>query len=313
MATHNDEVPTAHLSDETAVAALVETLNGIHGPSYGFSVDRWSGRTVLEPATDRMSYHVVIEAEDSSVEVAPGDRLRGSPPGLSERTSNGRFSRATDARTVPLRPGDVITVAPGEDPVELTGSGTRLGILTERTAYRAARFCFLRHIPDEPAGCAEYEGAFRREVLPPEPSDDESDSRGSNRVNLHTIDMRHDREPEPVQHYHEPVTTGHGGRTNHTETAIVLDRSTYGRPPVEGSDEHVRIFRRPREDASDWFDLRVDPGSIVVTPATEDRVYGHCFRNAFAVLVAVPGFTAPLTEIGRDAERAGETHRKYHS
>jgi hypothetical protein len=98
----------------------------------------------------------------------------------------------------------------------------------------------------------------------------------------------------------------------HTETAVVLDRSTYDLPSVDGSDRHVRLFRRPREDPTDWVDVPVKPGSIVVTPATERRVYGHCFRNAFAALVAVPGFTAPLIEVGGDADREGESHRKYH-
>lgn len=307
------EIPTAHVADDASTAALAETLNDIHGRPYEFSIGRWSGRTVLQPDPVRTSYHIVIEAEDSTVAVGTGDLVRGPPPDLSTGQSDSRFARAIDSRTVDIRPGDVITLGPDDDPVELTGSGTRFEVLTERTSYRAARFSFLRHVNDEAAGCAVYEGAFRREVLPPEPSDDEDDARGVNRINQHTIDMRHDREPRPVQHCHAPVTTGQGGRVNHTETAIVLDRSTYGLPPVEESEGHVRIFRRPHEDASDRFDLPVEPGSIVVTPATTERVYGHCFRNTFAILVAVPGFTAPLTEIGADSDREGESHRKYHS
>lgn len=313
MARASSEIPTAHVDDEAATAALTDRLREIHGDPYAFAVDRWRERTVLEPDETRVSYHVVIEAEDCSVPVEPGDTVHGPPPDGPYREGDGPFPRATEPHAVEIRPGDVIALAPGDDPVALAGAGSRFVVRTERTPYPAARVNLLRNVPDDAAGCAEYESAFRREVLPPVPSDDADDARGVNRINQHTIDMRHDRDPPPVQHCHAPVSAGDGRRVAHTETAIVLDRSTYDLPPVEASDPHVRIFRRPHEDASDWFDLPVEPGSIVVTPATDDRVYGHAFRNAFAILVAVPSFTAPLTEIGADRDRAGETHRKYHT
>jgi len=305
-------VPTAHVDDRQSTAELTDALTEIHGGSYEFAVERWETRTVLEPRQHEVAYHVVIEAEDGSVPVAPGDPVRGRPPeGPYERT-DGSFARATESHEMAVWPGDVIAVRPGDDPVELTGAGTYFEVRTERTPYPAPRFCFLRHVRDEAGGCAEYENAFRREVLPPVLSDGDGDARGVNRINQHTLDMRHDREPAPVQHCHAPVAVGDGRRVDHTETAIILDRSTYDRPPVEASNPHVRIFRRPHEDASDWVDIPVEPGSIVVTPATETDVYGHCFRNAFAALIAVPGFTAPLTELGADRHREGETHRKYH-
>lgn len=312
MVAHPTPVPTAHVDDEQSTAELTDTLTKIHGGSYEFAVDRWETGTVLEPQQRRDAYHVVIEAENGSVTVAPGDPVRGRPPHGPYEQANGPFATATDSHEVDVWPGDVIAVRPADGPVELTGTGTYFEVRTEVTPYPAPRFCFLRHIEDEVGGCAEYETAFRREALPPVPSDADDDARGVNRINQHTLDMRHDREPEPVQHCHAPVASGDGRRVDHTETAIVLDRSTYDLPPVEASDQHVRIFRRPHEDASDWVDLPVDPGSIVVTPATETEVYGHCFRNAFAALVAVPGFTAPLTELGTDSDRDGGTHRKYH-
>jgi hypothetical protein len=306
------EIPVAHVDSEASTARLTERLGAIHGSRYEFDVRRWDGQEVIEPADGRVSHCVVIESEETGVTVDAGAAVLGPPAEESYSETGGRFQTAIDSHEATIRPGDLITVGAGDQPVELTGSGTAFEVRAEATPYPAPRFAFLRNVPDEAAGCAEYEGAFRREVLPPEVSDTAGDVRGSNRVNVHTLDMRLDREPAPVQHCHAPVPAGEGRRVPHTETALVLDRTAYDLPPVEGSDEHVRIFRRPEGDPADWFDLSVEPGSIVVTPATEDRVYGHCFRNAFAALVAVPSFTAPLIEIGRDKERTGETHRKYH-
>lgn len=305
-------VPTAHVDDEQSTSELASTLTEIHGEPYEFAIDRWEPGTVLEPPETRVAYHVVIEADDSSVTVTPGDRVRGRPPEGPYEQVEGSVVKATRAHEEAVWPGDVVTLRPDDEPLELTGTGTYLAVRTEQTAYPAPQFAFVRYLPDEGGGCAEYDDAFRREVLPPVMSDADDDARGVNRINQHTIDMRHDREPTPVQHCHAPVTTGDGGRVPHTETAIILDRSTYDRPPVEESGQQVRLFRRPHEDDSDWVDIPVEPGSIVVTPATETQVYGHYFRNAFAVLVAVPSFTAPLIELGEDKDRKGETHRKYH-
>jgi hypothetical protein len=311
MSRRTTEVPRAHVDDEPATEGLTDALANVHGEPYGFAVRRWDGPMVLESDEDRVTYHVVVDADDASTTVRPGDPVRGPPPEAAYREPVAGFPTARKAHTAAIRPGDVIVLQPDEAPVELTGAGATFEVRAPATAYPAPRFGFLRNVPDDPAGCAEYEQAFRREVLPPKVSAEADDTRGVNRVNQHTIDMRHDREPTPVQHCHAPVATG-DGPVPHTETAVVLDRSTYGLPPVEESDNHIRFFRRPHEDPTDWVDVPVEPGSIVVTPATGERVYGHCFRNAFAVLVAVPGFTAPLIELGADADREGESHRKYH-
>jgi len=67
---------------------------------------------------------------------------------------------------------------------------------------------------------------------------------------------------------------------------------------VNGREEgHAVIYRRPAEDPSDTLVVPVRPGSIVVSPATPEGVVGHCFENAFAMLVAIPGFVAPSTFI----------------
>jgi len=306
------DILTAHVDHEESITELTETLRNVHGDPYEFEVRHWNEQHVVEPAADRVSHVIVIESDGSRVTVNADDSVLGPPAKGPYRQTEGRFSMAIRSHRAMIQPGDVITVGPGDEPVELTESGIAFEVRTEQTPYPAPRFAFLRNIPDDAAGCAEYDGAFRREVLPPEPSDSEADARGVNRVNIHTLDARHDREPEPVQHRHAPVSAGNRDRVNHTETAIVLDRSAYNLPPVAGTDEHIRIFRHPKESPGDWFDLSVEPGSIVVTPATRDRVYGHCFRNTFAALVAVPSFTAPLIEIGKDNKRTGESHRKYH-
>lgn len=305
-------VPTAHVDDEQSTTELAETLLAIHGGSVAVSIDRWEPGTVIEPPAARIAHHVVIDAENSSVTVSSGDRVRGRPPDGPYEAGDDIAVTATGAHEVALWPGDVLTLRPDDEPLELAGTGTYLAVRTERTAYPAPRFAFVRHIQDDVGGCAEYDDAFRREVLPPVVSDVDGDARGVNRLNQHTIDMRHDRDPQPVQHCHAPVTAGGGERVPHTETAIILDRARYDRPPVEGSDPHVRLFRRPHEDDSDWVDVSVEPGTIIVTPATETETFGHGFRNAFAALVAVPSFTAPLFELGADRDRQGETHRKYH-
>jgi hypothetical protein len=304
-------VPTAHVDEEDSTSNLADVLSEIHGDPYEFAIDGWEPGTVIEPPETRVAYHVVIESTDASVAVTPGDRVRGRPPDGPYQQADTPLATATGAHEVEVWPGDVMALRPEDDPLELSGTGASLAVRTERTAYPVPRCAFVRYLDDEGGGCAEYENAFRREVLPPVVSDD-ADARGPNRVNQHTIDMRHDREPTPVQHRHAPITVGDGESVPHTETAIILDRSRYDRPPVGESDPHVRLFPRPREDDSEFVDVPVEPGSIIVTPATETEVYGHCFRNAFAALVAVPSFTAPLIELGQDSERSGESHRKYH-
>jgi hypothetical protein len=120
--------------------------------------------------------------------------------------------------------------------------------------------------------------------------------------------MRIDRDPRPRPHHHGPVTTGAGNKVNHSETALVLPRSRYALPPFrlqEGSPQasagardhsesgQIVIYHQPATDPSDTITVPVRPGSVVVTPATVDHVAGHCFENAFAMLVAIPGFVSP--------------------
>jgi hypothetical protein len=72
----------------------------------------------------------------------------------------------------------------------------------------------------------------------------------------------------------------------------------YGLPEVDQADHgHIRLYRRPQADLSDQQVVPVRPGSIVVTPAAVDGVVGHCFENAFAMLVAIPGFVSPYNFI----------------
>ena len=132
-------------------------------------------------------------------------------------------------------------------------------------------------------------------VLPPErPAESDADRIGVNRVNEHTLDMRPDRESTPKKHHHGPVQGPGNALFNHTETAVILPRSVYNLPEVDNAVEgHAVIYRNPTEGPSDNFTVPVRPGSIVVTPATRETIWGHCFENDFAMLVAIPGFVAP--------------------
>ena len=113
-------------------------------------------------------------------------------------------------------------------------------------------------------------------------------------MNEHTLDMRFDRTPPPSRHHHGRVRCGTNRFVNHSETAIVLRRLVYGLPEVgNAEDAQLVIYRRPTEDPSDRLTVPVRPGSIVVSPSTEELTTGHCFRDAFAMLVAIPGFVAP--------------------
>jgi hypothetical protein len=180
----------------------------------------------------------------------------------------------------------------------VAGGGIYFEVSVEPTAYVAPAVAFLRHLMDKPGGCAAYPGAFRREALPPvRAAADAADQRGVNRVNEHTLDMRIDRSPPPIRHYHGPVPAG-AWPVNHSETAIVLPRAAYGLPEVAEPDRGwLVVYRRPAEDLADVETVAVSPGSVVVTPASVDRVVGHCFENVFAMLVAIPGFVAPYNFI----------------
>lgn len=107
-----------------------------------------------------------------------------------------------------------------------------------------------------------------------------------------------DRTPPPTRHYHGPVRVDESTYVNHTETALVLPRAVYGLPEVGDAEQgHVVIYRRPDEDPTDQVVIPVRPGSIVVTPATTTQIMGHAFENCLAMLVAIPGFVAPMSFI----------------
>jgi hypothetical protein len=89
---------------------------------------------------------------------------------------------------------------------------------------------------------------------------------------------------------------------NHSETAIILPRALYGLPPVnepvDGIENgRVVIYRQAITYPTDTTVMPVRPGSVVVTPATTDGIAGHCFENAFAMLLAIPGFVSPHNAI----------------
>lgn len=296
MAIQTLDIPMAHIGDRESVAAVIEALRALHGPTYEFAVGEWSGETQLEPQPGRTGYRFIIETEAAGAMLQEGDLVRGPTPGGPYRRLDGALAKLAQAYTEALWPGDVVAVderMPGS--ITLQGRAIYFEITTEQTGYLPPRLALLRHLEDRPGGCAAYPNAFRREALPPvRPAPEAQDRRGVNRVNEHTLDMRFDRSPPPTPHYHGRVPVGPGQSVNHSETAIVLRRSTYHLPEISGGSDNGRIviYRRPAEDPTDKAIIPVRPGSIVVTPAAE-QVMGHYFENAFAMLVAIPGFVSP--------------------
>jgi hypothetical protein len=299
MSLYLSNPPLAHIDDPDSVAALLRVLRGLH-PGYDFAVGRWEGATALEPLPGRVIYRFVVAGAGAEVELHPGEWVRGAPAEGPYAGEEAGLARVTAAHGEALWPGDVICVN-GSDAqgAILYGAGSYFDVITEMSGYRAPRLALLRNLDSIPGGCAAYPGAFRREALPPDrPLAGSEDRRGVNRVNEHTLDMRIDRNPPPIRHYHGPIQIGAGRFINHSETAIVLPRSTYNLPEVDQPDAgHVVIYRRPAEDPTDQVVIPVRPGSIIVTPATREQVMGHAFENCFAMLVAVPGFVAPYNFI----------------
>ena len=290
------DIPVAHIDDEPSIEAVLSALRMIHPDGYNFVLSRWEGDALFDAPRGRRVYRFVMDAEGAQVKLKAGDLVRGFGVGDVYQDLGSDYAETTGPIVESVWPGDVLTMQNGfSGALEMAGQGTALDVITDITDYRAPRLSMLRNLQDFPGGCAAYEGAFRREAIPPDrQNEDAEDQRGSNRVNEHTLDMRNDRCPTPIRHYHGPVATGGGKHINHTETALVLSRSVYGLPDVNATDEgHIVIFRRPKEDPSDAVTIPVRPGSIVVTPATGEKALGHCFENAFAMLVAVPGFVSP--------------------
>jgi hypothetical protein len=293
-------IPTAHIDDAASVSALLAALGAIHGDEYEFAVERWAGEEDVHPQPGRTIYRFLIEARDAALDLHPGEWVRGAEADAGCISVADGFARVVTPHRVDLWPGDVVCID-GRDarPAVLHGEGVYFEVIAESTKYRAPRVGLLRNLGSIPGGCAAYPGAFRRETLPPQrPNPEDGDRRGVNRVNEHTLDMRIDRDPPPIRHFHGPISIGEGRLVNHSETAIVLSRSVYGLPEVERPDEgHVVIYRHPITDPRDQEKIPVQPGSIIVTPATTEGVMGHAFENCFAMLVAIPGFVAPYNMI----------------
>ena len=301
------DIPIAHIDDAPALEGLLAALRRLHGPDYAFAVRRWAGETHLQSQPGQVRYLFMIEVEAATVTLYPGDQVRGPNPAGAYRLLAGEFAISTGAQEEALWPGDTLTVdaraTHTNEGVIVSGAGCYFEVVTSETGYRNPRLAMLRHLADFPAGCAAYPGAFRREAIPPDrTSISASNPRGTNRVNQHTLDMRPDRTPGPSAHYHGPLFDAQGRVYNHSETAIVLPRAAYDLPAVEGNTAgQIRLFlnpeARPAEPREEQL-VPVRPGSIVVTPAATDYVVGHCFEDAFAMLVAIPGFIVPFEPVG---------------
>jgi hypothetical protein len=302
MSSYFTDPPVAHIDDADSAAALLRVLRGLH-PGYDFAVGRWEGATALEPLPGQMIHRFVAAAEGAEVDLHPGELVRGAPADGPYTEQKEELAQVTAAHREALWPGDVLCVAAIDaQGTILHGAGSYFDVITEVSGYRAPRLALLRNLGSIPGGCAAYPDAFRREALPPDrPLPGSEDGRGVNRVNEHTLDMRIDRTPPPIRHYHGPIQIGAARFINHSETAIVLPRSVYDLPEVDQPDAgHVVIYRRPAEDPTDQVVIPVRPGSIIVTPATTEQVMGHAFENCFAMLVAIPGFVAPYNFINEE-------------
>lgn len=287
-------IPVAHIDDPGPLATLLDALRALHGPTYQFAMGRWAGDVQMIAPPRAVLYRFLIEAHDAMVSLKAGDSVRGPDPADAYQLVEGQLAKVTTDHWAALWAGDVVT-AGDQQSVRLHGAGVYFEVTVEATGYDAPRAAFLRNLVDHPGGCAAYPGAFRREAMPPQrPAPDDVDQRGVNRINEHTLDMRIDRRPPPIRHYHGPIAVGEGQVVNHSEIAIVLPRALYGLPEVDQVDQgHVIIYRQPASDPTDTIKMGVRPGSIVVTPATAEGTAGHCFENCFAMLIAIPGFVAP--------------------
>lgn len=293
-------IPIAHVDDAPSMDALFDVLRGLHGDDYDFALFAWDGTATLRAPTGKHTHAFIVRAEDAALALHPGDVVRGPSANGPYAPAGDAMARVTAAHAEALWPGDVVTVGlADDDAVTLSGRGLAFTVTAGESGYAAPRLALLRNLGDFPGGCAAYPGAFRREALPPDrASTTARDARGVNRVNEHTLDMRIDRNPPPIRHYHGSVTAGPADVVNHSETAIVLPRSVYGLPEIAGEAHgHLVIYPDPAREPTQRVVVPVRPGSVVVTPATAAVSVGHCFENVFAMLVAIPGFVAPYNMI----------------
>jgi len=299
MSTPSFEIPVGHVDDAESIERLACAYSDLHDGRVSITVGNWEGDTTWRPAAGQTRYLFVVRSRKSRLSLDKGTAVRGGIGDIYECHPDSH-PRLHQNHAEELWPGDAIVLEDHAPPAHVTGDGVYFEVATEPSGYPAPRLSLLRNLTDRAGGCAPYEGAFRRETLPPDPVPANAESQiGTNRVNEHTLDMRYDRQPLPTKHHHGTVTGPGSVTLSHTETAVVLSRHTYGLPPVGNSEEgHAVLYRDPLEKGTqDAFRVPVRPGSIVVTPSTPDRLYGHCFENAFAMLVAIPGFVVPYEMI----------------
>ena len=294
------DIPVAHIDNPESISPLIDALTQFHEGTFGFAVRSWHGAKTLDVLPGKTAYRFTMRAQQASIELSPGDSVRGPSASGPYAPVDALRAKLTANHSETLLPGDAIVTNEEMGSADISGSGVYFEVTADTTSYPAPKLGLLRNLADKPGGCAAYDDAFRRELLPPiNPPEDEMDRIGVNRVNEHTLDMRIDRTPPPTRHHHGQVHGPNGRLVNHTETALVLPRSACGLPEVSNTESgQAIIYRDPvGKGLSDPFTIPVTPGSIVVTPSTADSVFGHCFENAFAMLVAVPGFVAPYVMI----------------
>ncbi len=228
------DVAVGHLDDAASVEEVLAALRQLHDERYEFAIERWDGERRIEAMPGTVVHLFVVTAENAHIRLYPGEQVRG-PSAEGPYRRAGEMGELMEGHSEELWPGDVVCVdATTADRTLLSGGGVYLKVVAEATAYPFPRLALLRNLPDQPGGCAAYEGAFRRQVLPPQEVPAEAaNQRGNNRVNQHTLDMRPDRQPLPAPHCHGQVAVVDGVWVNHSETAIVLPRSAYNLPPVD--------------------------------------------------------------------------------
>ncbi len=293
-------LPVAHVDDPDSLERLSAIFQDLHGDDGRVAVRNFRGSVQIYPMPGRLVALCLLQTHEAGVSLYPGDLVRGPNSSTLCRPGDGDLYEITERTWEGLQPGDTVCVdGHSRSRATITGQGVYFEVSVPLTAYQAPRLTLLRNLPDKPGGCAAYTGAFRRESLPPvktAPAD--PDQRGVNRVNMHALDMRTDRDPPPSRHHHGPVPINGTDKVNHSETALILPRSAYGLPShARGEDEHVVMYLQPQTDPQVQVAVPVKPGSIVVTPGALDWTMGHAFENAFAMLVAVPGFVSPYRHL----------------
>ncbi len=294
------DLPVAHIDDPASLAWLPNLYARLHGDDCQVAVRTFRGSLQIYPMPGRLVALFMLRTTEAGVSLYPGDLVRGPNVQTRCQPADGDLYAITERTWESLQAGDTVCVdGHARSAATLTGRGVYFEMSVPLTPYQAPRLTLLRNVKDRPGGCAAYPGAFRREALPPvRPAPADPDQRGVNRVNMHALDMRTDREPPPSRHYHGPVPVGTADPVSHSETALILPRSVYGLPDHDrGAEEHVMLYGRPQADPQARVTVPVRPGSIVVTPGAADWTMGHSFANAFALLVAVPGFVSPYRHL----------------